>query len=364
MSKGSVRGRTSYSFPALATLGMIIGVALLMALPTGAASVPAQSPPASAAPLSSLSWTNLTANLTVSPPPMNGQQMAYDPAVHGVILFGGFNGGGYASTWEFSNGSWTQLAPAHHPPSANLGMMAYDSSDHYLLLFGGNTPAGSNVNSTWIYRNGDWSALHPALRPAGRDNAVLAYDPADSRLVLFGGNARGPTFGDTWTFHAGVWTNLTANLSTSPSPRWGSAMAYDPKLGGLVLFGGCVANGGPAGCQTTAHDLWEFKGGQWTNITRGGFVPAGRFGAGLTYDPSVGAMVLYGGSRASGSLLSGTWVLQGTHWIKIHPASGSPPPRIRVGMVYDPPDRETVVFAGDPSATAFVANYDDTWVLN
>ena len=66
---------------------------------------------------------------------------------------------------------------------------------------------------------------------------MLAYDDFIGQVVLFGGyNIPGQGLDDTWTWDGTAW--LQRQMSTHPSGRWGSSMAFDPHNHGLLLFGG------------------------------------------------------------------------------------------------------------------------------
>src|SRR5271154_5922174 len=94
------------------------------------------------------------------------------------------------------------LAPSG--PVAHVGVVAPP----------GPAPAGSFTSF------GPWVNLSAAsvLAPAGRSSVPMAYDPLLGEIVLFGGYDPSPSgpFGDTWTFAAGNWTNITGNLTLAP----------------------------------------------------------------------------------------------------------------------------------------------------
>ena len=63
----------------------------------------------------------------------------------------------------------------------------------------------------------------------------MAYDPRHGRLILFGGNAC-PFRSETWAWDGTTWKLLRPSLS--PAARTQAAMAADPDSHVLVLFGG------------------------------------------------------------------------------------------------------------------------------
>jgi hypothetical protein len=123
--------------------------------------------------------------------------------------------------------------------------MTYDSADGYILQFGGkNLTAQGNLTpelGTWTFQAGKWAEL-PAFGapPSPRVAVSLAYDPSLGETVLFGGQS-GPSLvnnaNDTWYFVGGNWTNVSAQLSTSPVPAYQGYMVYDQADGYLLYLG-------------------------------------------------------------------------------------------------------------------------------
>jgi hypothetical protein len=199
--------------------------------------------------------------------------MAYDAADGYVVLFGGIwvgTDGVSAVTWTFAHGVWTRLDTPVHPQDRADGAMVYDPADHYVLLFGG-VPRGTyNLGDTWAFRAGHWTELIPQTSPmprtlpAPRSGAGMAYDAEDGYVLLFGGFAShlntnsDQSFGDTWAFRGGHWTQL--HPAVHPFDRWGLAMADDVRDGYVLAFGGMSASGG------ALHDSWAFHAGRWSPI--------------------------------------------------------------------------------------------------
>lgn len=132
----------------------------------------------------------------------------------------------------------------------------------------------------------------------------------------------------------GQWSNLTSSSGAPPSPRADYGMAYDPLLGGVVLYGGVTSAESPLG------DTWEFTAAGWHNLTPSlSPAPPARWGAGMVYDPALHALLLFGGHFATGALntLNDTWEFTGAGWTELHPAV-SPPPMDGLFMVYDSTD--------------------------
>ena len=248
-----------------------------------------------------LSWSN--PSLNPSPAVRTSASMVYDSASTDryVFLFGGYAGGTnyLGDTWKFSSGIWTQLSISG--PSARAdSAMVYDAADGYVLLFGGYNAPGL-LGDTWKFFAGTWTKLLPSLSPSARSGASAADDPAsaDGYVVLFGGWTGGTNYlGDTWTFSAGSWTQLSA--SSSPFPRAYAAMAYDYGDAVVVLFGGYNTG-------NFLGDTWAFTDDYWMNLPNS--TPPQRSYSSITYDQADGYVLLFGGMFKSGGYLNDTWEL-------------------------------------------------------
>jgi hypothetical protein len=64
----------------------------------------------------------------------------------------------------------------------------------------------------------------------------MAYDFTIGYVVLFGGIAGNQVLDDTWIWSGSTW--VQTQTPYQPGQRYSSAMAVEPYLGGLILFGG------------------------------------------------------------------------------------------------------------------------------
>jgi hypothetical protein len=280
----------------------------------------------------------------------------YDEATSQLILFGGefdtLSGPTfYGDTWIWSGTSWAKLDPPESPSARSGASMSFDSATGQLILFGGLSASG-RMNDTWIWSGSTWTELSPADRPMEREDGSMAFDPATGQLVLFGGNTSNNTNGDTWLW---TGTNWVEQLPvTSPSAREGDSLAYDSLTGQLVLFGG-FHYGGSTSLSNTLNDTWNWTGSTWNQL-QPGTSPPSRMGAAITFDTSVGKLVLFGGGFSSAGYQNDTWDWDGNTWSQEDP-SVSPPARYFPAYGYDPLTEQYVVFGGESSS----GDLRDTW---
>jgi PKD domain len=252
-------------------------------------------------------WMNLTTNLTVAPSPRSGASMVYDPTYHGVVLFGGLTSSGAAAdTWIFRAGQWHLVVTANGvaPPARSSAALASDWRDGEDVLFGGIAPNGTILGDTWLFYNGGWQPMTagPSSVPPPRAGAMATYYPSPRYVLLYGGHdAGGNALADTWSFTQNAWHQIIASGSASPEGRSDGTLVFDPFYSAAMLVGG--TSGG-----SVRSDTWLFNQGVWTNLTAAiGRSPTPRSGAAGAYDGADGYTLLFGGSAAAG-LASASWI--------------------------------------------------------
>ncbi|MFI5417485.1 MAG: PKD domain-containing protein [Candidatus Lutacidiplasmatales archaeon] len=248
-------------------------------------------------------------------------------------------GAGTASYQPWSNLS-TSLGPG--PPCLSDSSAAYDEADGYTVVFGGafgcGPSAGTTSNQTWALDLGGWvnKTSTSVSSPSPRSGASLAYDPELSGLLLFGGrDASGHPLNDTWAYRSGNWSNLTP--AVSPPARDGAGLAYDTLTHRAVVFGGASSSG-------LDNDTWSYHAGQWEDLKLS-TAPSPRTGAGLVADPPVKGLLLFGGSGGGAVGYNDTWVLGASGWNSVGTRS-SPDPSSSSAIAYDPPLGGVVLFGG------------------
>lgn len=233
---------------------------------------------------------------------------------------------------------WINLA--RNPPPFYLHdfVLMYDSSDKYVLLFGDPVLSSATAPAqTWKYVGGTWSQVRTGISPSSCLSSVMADDPTDGYVVYVPGTELAnlsacPSSGQTWSYHAGSWSQLKPILS--PSARYGASFSNDSGDGYLVLFGGVSSACTTAG--NVCNDTWRFSGGSWTHLTPA-TSPAPRSSAGMTYDAKDAYLLLFGGEGANGSIwtmLNDTWSFSGGTWTQLAPST-TPPEPVADGLAYD-----------------------------
>jgi hypothetical protein len=209
----------------------------------------------------------------------------------------------------------------------------------------GSTPAASATASPSMSATGSPSAPAPAgLWP--RD-ANLAYDSTNHVIVLFGGNGSAGPQGDTWTFNGSAWTQQ--HPAASPSQRLGAMVVYDPTMPAVLVFGGKGPDGAVLG------DTWAWNGTTWVRLGPA-HSPSPRYGGAITYDSVRHVVLLFGGSAGEAADLNDTWTWNGLDWTQASPAQ-SPPPRLYARMAVHEASGDVVLFGGFDRMT-------DTWTWN
>lgn len=326
-------------------------------------------PVARAFPPPPYAWTQIVSS------PMPGARaepaMAYDAADGYVLFFGGHNSTAMMSdTWTYQNGVWTQLSilAPHHPTARRGSMMSYDPACGCVILFGGTSTTGSQ-NDTWAYSAGTWTNITSLVGagPPARRIGGMDYDAASNELVLFGGhNGSGSKatsyayFNDTWVLAGdpltgGRWVQDLSSPATPP-PRAEPMLAYDPTTQAVILFGGYLQTGSVSTTPITVYgDTWSFQNGTWTQLRVAG--PPPRDGGYMTFDPSLGGIVLFGGHFRDQRLWD-TWLWNGAAWKSLY-AWPSPPAEDTNRVAFDPADNVLVNFGGN-LGTSYVG---ETWTF-
>ena len=320
--------------PRVLTPGRIISGALPAPLPVHGSPGPRPSACSTTAPV----WTEL--HPATSPPARFHSQMSYDSGRLVDVLFGGDTQSGVArDTWEWNGADWTLRTPAVSPSARHDAAMAYDPLRGRVILFGGEaevTPGKLDLSAeTWSWDGVNWTRLRPATAPVARAGARMIWNPDRARLVLFGGIGPPGTdlgadstgdpgvtrqyLGDSWEFDGSNWTRRTGG--PRPNPRLRFAYTFDPILGAEVLYGGQ----GYYKPEAKPQDTWLFRSGTWSlAVPQTGTHPTAHLDTSTAFVPSLGATINIGGTAPSFAVLNETWQYDAAGWTRLRPTSSPP----------------------------------------
>ena len=137
--------------------------------------------------------------------------------------------------------------------------------------------------------SGQPSAATPGASPASLPTELILgqtiwayYDPAVERVVLVNGaQEQGPAKPtELWSWDGSAWELLDA---AGPEARAIAAVGRDPERGVVVVQGGISSSG------TEFDETLEWDGTDWTAHPGTDAGPGSREGAGLAWDPAIGA---------------------------------------------------------------------------
>ena len=301
-------------------------------------------------------WVRL--HPTVSPPAMAGGAMAYDPVLHGLVLFGGFSkqtGQFSGSTWLWRHTAWTRLA-ASGPPARSNGLLAYDSQLPGLLLFSGHRPETVVTDTTWILRSGHWTELTDDRAHSTIPYAALLYDPKLHAVLAFSAHStpctvqttvtrlclrHQPAQGQVLAFTGHGWKVVALSVATAPglTDFFTSAITWDPHTGVVLAYGPLSRTSTRS--DTTPDVLAALTGSSW-HLTTYTVRPQPRSSPVLVYDGQLHEAVLYGGSGTA-SPLTDAWGFSAAGWTKL---ATDGPSVLAPAVAFDTATGQLVLFGG------------------
>ena len=262
--------------------------------------------------------------------------------------------------WTWNGAAWHEGPQLPSPALARTNgvQMAEDEARKVVVIV---HTSGDRYLSVAEY---DGSQLQPrssshAAVPTERTDFAVAYDAVRDRVVLFGGRGDGvlaDVLADTWTWDGTRWE--WQRPPTSPPPRGGHGMAFDPLRNRIVLFGGYWFGGGGVNDVRHRDDTWEWDGESWHAVATTANRPAPRAGHRLVHDARRQRVMLFGGEGPGGTL-DDAWDWNGAQWSRLGLPPG-PAPRAGAAMAYDVTRSELLLFGGriDPQSAL-----GDLWVL-
>ena len=310
-------------------------------------------------------WT--LRRLASTPSKRHDHAVATDVGRARVVMFGGADAHGHiAETWEWDGRDWLQLKPETSPtPRAGLAM-TYDSDLARVVMFGGINGTIGNYNDTWVWNGQSWKLDIGAGNPGARHEHAMAYDPLRKQIVMFGG-INGGDLGDTWVYAWDdalmkfKWTGVAPPSATTPAPipRHGHKMAFDPRIGKVILVGGTNDDPTAGGTASTSSDVlsdtWSWDGAVWTQL---GSLPTPTTSAALAFDTAQQQMVLFGGDDAVGTVLDTALLFDGANWAVDTTHVVAPSARDSSTLTMSPDGTALMLFGGDDQGFAL----NDTWL--
>ena len=238
------------------------------------------------------------------------------------------------------------LPPLHHES------VAFDAARGRLVVYGGS----DSLKGTWEWDGARWmQTADSASSPPPRGGATLGYDPSQRKLVMFGGwmgNPRTPEFRlfcDTWTFDGRRWERVSDGPCITDRVR-NNSIVYDVRRRALYLL-----DGTPEVDPDTLRPLriWRWAGNAWVIVDSSG-PGRGGWDRGV-YDPSRGVIVfpVFRGPD------TGVWEWDGTRWRHLTP-TGGPEARQVQALEYDP-RRQRVVMVGGQTYDRPMKFLGDAW---
>ncbi|MFQ5505461.1 MAG: Kelch repeat-containing protein [Planctomycetota bacterium] len=204
--------------------------------------------------------------------------------------------------------------------------LAFDPIRNRVVLFGGRWALPSfartfiGMDDTWEYDGRSWKRRRPLSSPPPRYGHAMAFDPVGKRILLYGGfSGAMQALSDTWAWDGRTWTQLFPRAN--PGPLWRHGMATDPARQRITLFGGSTLNASVSK-PGVKNETWDWDGTTWIRRFPK-TVPLARWKHGMAWFPSGKKIVMFGGmANLIQSVPAETWEWDGTDW-RYHPPGGS-----------------------------------------
>ena len=334
-------------------------------------------------------WSKLTP-LGVPPSARAGAACAYDPKHDRLLVFGGSGDGTkLGDLWSLSlSGAprWDSLAVAGTPPSprASAAAMFDVKRDRFLVVGGDDDVSGGNLPAFALSNddNPTWSTLVVGGAASARRAMGACYDWRRDEFVLFGGVVNNGLSSsslrkDVLLLSLGVtptWSVWTPGGS-GPTPRFGTAAAYDGKRSRLIFFGGSSIYDGPPLSFPLCGETFGLPRTGITNWSTYPSLPTSASGAGpgqlVVVDAARDRVLrLFGISYGWAPLPSGysprTISLSNpsTGWQSYQTVQISPHPgHMALSGVIDSPRRRLILFGGRNIGSNTLKNATSEWTL-
>lgn len=255
---------------------------------------------------STQAWNEVKASGS-APAPLSGQTAVWDSAGSQMLIYGGYGAAAPRPLWAYRPGSndWHPLEPDGPAPSAQgFHSAVWDPGGERMLVFGGVGPSFGLINDLWAFRPqlNRWQRLDPGGEPPPPVLLHRAvWDPDGQQMLVFGGvdPLTGRPSDELWSYLPtdNAWKRLAPELPRPPG-RLSFGAVWDPVGRRFLVLGGSC---GP-GC--FLQDVWSYRPQEnaWLELPSVGERPAGRAGHSSVWEPSIGRVLLFGGSVGSAAL--------------------------------------------------------------
>jgi hypothetical protein len=312
-------------------------------------------------PLPASNQTWLDATNSVHPAARSGYGFTYDTGQHYALLFGGVNGSHvYGDTWTLENGVWTNITSdlTISPPARYGATLVYQKHDGFVLLFGGRAANGTLLDDTWGFNGTTWALLPSPKTPTARFDAEAAYYNRTGAVVLFGGyGPSGAVLSDTWYFRNNS-TGWQHGTGSGPPGVAGAVFANVTGSGYDLLYGGYNSSSG----YSTATYTWGAGGTTtWSTALTVNTTPGELTNASAAWNNRDKYLTIFGGFSPTAGLQNTTWAWNATAQTFVEvPTFVSPPPVANLSATFDVGARQIVIFGGSGAGGV---PFDGTWYL-
>ncbi len=298
-------------------------------------------------------WTRLQ---TIQYPPnnMSGGLMSDDPLNKGVLYFDGNESPDnyLTETWIFAKDAWIELKPKHTPINILFGVMAYDNAIHRVVLFGG----GNNYTySTWEWNGEDWVQIHSLEAPSYPIGASMTYDPFLGKILFYTYDSNAH-LSSTWTFDGNTWDMISSEPNL---PNFQMENNEDKDLVCGQILNGCelfVTLGGGPYIYSLVNNSWK--------LTNKNPIVVG--GVGII-DCADDRLVAFNGLLVTGiaEVHEPTpgrtfFEFKGAGWVEVNELP-APPVRSPFSYAYDSTDKVGILYGGMELFSAQIQT--STWVF-
>lgn len=296
----------------------------------------------------SVTWAQITT--PNSPPARAAAAMAYDPVSRKVVLFGGYDAEQYLrDTWTFDGTTWTQIS-GPTPAARAASVLVYDAVAKQLVLFGGFN--GRYLNDTWTWNGATsaWTHVYPAHKLTPVTAPMGFTDPINGHADVIGGYGGMFYNNETYQWTGSTWIELPT--PQRPFARGAAIASLDPVRHIVVMFGGLG--------DLNTNNTWTFDGNTWT-LQNPLVQPLIHYYGNSAYDPRLGGVIGFGGADG-GPDFNDTWKWDGSNWVHLDPLT-LPQGRESFGMAYDDAIHRVVIFGGQSNVNGYLQLLNDTWKL-